>query len=291
MVDGLVPLMMSSKARRSIVGVAAIVSGVLVAPAAHALTITTPYRQFTWTQGTTPTRNPSPLSFETFNSLATANAITGATLTGVKFKVASAIDGTGNASVGGRIRVNNAGSNDPATVTGATYDLKLQFSTGQLVGSQQSTSSVICTPGTAVNCTQSGTSVIVSAPDPDNSVTGVTDIALNGAYTGASNSITGAGLSIFNTGATVTTVNSAINNYFVTFAGVTANPDTSFNYNGTTINPKAFMTGFIGLEYEYTVPTPPTPPTPGASVPGPLPILGASAAFAWTRRLRKRIVA
>jgi MYXO-CTERM domain-containing protein len=33
----------------------------------------------------------------------------------------------------------------------------------------------------------------------------------------------------------------------------------------------------------------PTPP--GATVPGPLPLLGAGAAFGWSRRLRKRIAA
>jgi len=48
----------------------------------------------------------------------------------------------------------------------------------------------------------------------------------------------------------------------------------------------AQIAGSIKVEYRYTYDL-----IPGSSVPGPLPLLGAGAAFGWTRRLRKRISA
>jgi hypothetical protein len=52
---------------------------------------------------------------------------------------------------------------------------------------------------------------------------------------------------------------------------LTSTPDLAALWGSATIN------GQFGLEYVYTY------------VPGPLPILGAGAAFGWTRRLRRRI--
>jgi len=71
----------------------------------------------------------------------------------------------------------------------------------------------------------------------------------------------------------------------------------SATFNGTTLAGLGFTTtGLIGtwtlngtsdsIQVILGAPTP-----PGATVPGPLPLLGAGAAFGWSRRLRKRITA
>jgi MYXO-CTERM domain-containing protein len=69
----------------------------------------------------------------------------------------------------------------------------------------------------------------------------------------------------------------------------------SATFNGTTLAALGFTTtGLIGTwtldgtsESIQVILGAPTPP--GATVPGPLPLLGAGAAFGWSRRLRKRI--
>jgi hypothetical protein len=71
----------------------------------------------------------------------------------------------------------------------------------------------------------------------------------------------------------------------------------SATFNGTTLATLGFTTtGLIGTwtingtsESIQVIIGAPTPP--GATVPGPLPLFGASAAFGWSRRLRKRITA
>jgi hypothetical protein len=69
----------------------------------------------------------------------------------------------------------------------------------------------------------------------------------------------------------------------------------SATFNGTTLLGLGFTTtGLIGTwtldgtsESIQVIIGAPTPP--GATVPGPLPLFGAAAAFGWSRRLRKRI--
>jgi hypothetical protein len=71
--------------------------------------------------------------------------------------------------------------------------------------------------------------------------------------------------------------------------------DGSATFNGTTLAGLGFTTpGLIGTwtingtsESIQVIIGAPTPP--GATVPGPLPLLGAAAAFGWSRRLRMRI--
>jgi hypothetical protein len=71
----------------------------------------------------------------------------------------------------------------------------------------------------------------------------------------------------------------------------------SATFNGTTLAGLGFTTtGLIGTwtlngtsESIQVILGAPTPS--GATVPGPLPLLGAGAAFGWSRRLRKRIAA
>lgn len=69
-------------------------------------------------------------------------------------------------------------------------------------------------------------------------------------------------------------------NYFATGTVTVNNASVAFASSPYGFNPSAapnnpFLTGKLYLQYEY--------------VPGPLPILGAGAAFGWSRRLRKRI--
>jgi hypothetical protein len=69
-----------------------------------------------------------------------------------------------------------------------------------------------------------------------------------------------------------TVPNNVTMDYFTTSWSMVTTPNNLFeNLQGATI------AGQFGLEYVYTY------------VPGPLPILGAGAAFGWTRRLRRRI--
>jgi hypothetical protein len=71
----------------------------------------------------------------------------------------------------------------------------------------------------------------------------------------------------------------------------------SATFNGATLAGQGFTTtGLIGTwtlngtsESIQVIIVAPTPP--GATVPSPLPLLGAGAAFGWSRRLRKRIAA
>ena len=261
-----------------------VLAAAIAAPSAKALTVTTSYNQFTWTQGLTPARDPNPLTFQTFNSLLLPP---GATLNSVKYKLSSvanpspvnSLDSTG-ASVGGKIRANNSDSDTDSFVSGATYDLKLQFSTGQLLKPAATTTSISCAIASPGVCSQTGNGVTVGAGLSSTN----TEFVLNGNYAGLSNPLTGAALTPFLTGSTVSTVNGSINNYVVAFTGQTNNSDTAFNYNSGSISPKAFMTGYIALEYDYSL-----PPGPAGQVPGPLPLLGAASAFAWSRRMRKRI--
>jgi hypothetical protein len=69
-----------------------------------------------------------------------------------------------------------------------------------------------------------------------------------------------------------TVPNNVAVDYFTTAWSVNTTPTTLF----TTLD-LATINGQFGLQYVYTY------------VPGPLPILGAGAAFGWTRRLRRRI--
>jgi hypothetical protein len=90
-------------------------------------------------------------------------------------------------------------------------------------------------------------------------------VAASGAYSGAFTPITTNTVDLQNYFAT----NPVINNYYVAY---------DFGPTGVIAGGATPSTNFMGnmyLEYQY--------------VPGPLPLLGAGAAFGWSRRLRKRI--
>jgi hypothetical protein len=89
-------------------------------------------------------------------------------------------------------------------------------------------------------------------------------VTLSGAYSGSFTAVTTNTLALQNYFATAPVINSYGVAYSVGPTGLGGGAQTTTNFAGN-----------ISLEYQY--------------VPGPLPILGASAAFGWTRRLRKRI--
>lgn len=65
----------------------------------------------------------------------------------------------------------------------------------------------------------------------------------------------------------------------------TVNPTGTGLLGGPSAPPNgAELAGLFKVEYQYDYDL-----VPGTAVPGPLPLLGAGAAFGWTRRLRKRI--
>ncbi|MEA5414011.1 hypothetical protein [Synechococcus sp. BA-132 BA5] len=63
------------------------------------------------------------------------------------------------------------------------------------------------------------------------------------------------------------------NSFFMRFKGITGNPDSD---------------KILATSVELSPDTPP-PPAPGDEVPGPLPLLGAVAAFGYSRKLRRRM--
>jgi hypothetical protein len=69
-------------------------------------------------------------------------------------------------------------------------------------------------------------------------------------------------------------------NYYATWSVAPSDPNLLSGFANATIN------GSVRVLWQYTYDL-----IPGAAVPAPLPLLGAGAAFGWTRRLRKRISA
>jgi len=110
----------------------------------------------------------------------------------------------------------------------------------------------------------------------------------NGTVNAAASSASGIGVSLAGKGGYI-----AIDSAYVSGSPIVS----SATFNGTTLLGLGFTTtGLIGTwtlngtsESIQVIIGAPTPS--GATVPGPLPLLGAGAAFGWSRRLRKRITA
>jgi MYXO-CTERM domain-containing protein len=135
---------------------------------------------------------------------------------------------------------------------------------------------------------RSSSATICTGPDllsPYFTITGPS--SFNGsAVIGPASSVTG-----------LTTLLNGLSNFFSIDSSYTSHTSivSSATFNGTTLAGLGFTTtGLIGTwtldgtsESIQVILGAPTPP--GTTVPGPLPLLGAGAAFGWSRRLRKRI--
>lgn len=78
-----------------------------------------------------------------------------------------------------------------------------------------------------------------------------------------------------------------VDNYFATYVGFSTPSGGSINnlgkFTGTGQYAATTLSGQFYIQYEYTKPV--------ASTPGPLPLLGAGAAFAYSRQIRRKIKA
>jgi hypothetical protein len=128
---------------------------------------------------------------------------------------------------------------------------------------------------TILNIPISGTTQAVTMNlDPVPSFQFVTR-SLSGTYTGASSAV-----AVSPAQADAFANDPVVASYFSVWTSSPTSLLSTFSPDGS---PAASLTGQVRLEYEYT------PTTPGTAVPGPLPVLGAAAAFGWSRRLRRRI--
>ena len=238
----------------------------LVPQQAQALQVTTAYVPFQYRIGSANV--PLQLSFPNFSSF----NIPG-TVKNVLYSLAANSQGTGDAAASGSIRVNNTDSADPATVTGITYTMDLNFNNPVTLAKMvQTDTSLTCVTASA-NCVNNGNGSVTVADGVSQ------NINLSNPFSGVSNSW---GLQDAAQTAYFTSGNVQTTSYTGTFNGITTNPDTAFNFTANSITNTATLSGFIALIYDYDPPA-------ASNVPGPLSILGATAAFGWSRKLRQRI--
>jgi len=258
-------------------------ASVLVPQQAQALVVTSNYVQFKIFQD--PANNvPLILSgFDNFTTAYSNASLSGpANLTGIGFKIVGNSNGTGSATVAGNPKVSNQ-SEDNDTSPFVSYAPKFTFTANgstnaAVTGVQQN---ALPNP---VNCVSSGAQG--NCPGPGGNVipaASTRTLNLQGSYSGVASSFVSAG----NPGAVAdwTTGTIATSTANANFAG-TGN-QLAFDFAtpaGSSVASKPYIEGWIAIQYEYNI-----PPVPGAAVPGPLPLVGAAAAFGWSRRLKKRI--
>jgi hypothetical protein len=187
------------------------------------------------------------------------------------------------ATVGGNPKITNNSTTTAQTPTASqlsySFSLSPTFLGSPLAGGTQTASTLSCTAG---SCTNS----IGVASEVDGEVQGVSKtFTVAGTYTGNSvfASLNPLQVAAFTSGTVAST-------YEALFAGGGTALGWDFNVAPGTVGTGAnqrptvtpFINGSVALEYEYQVPA-------GAIVPGPVPLIGAAAAFGWSRRLKKRI--
>lgn len=249
----------------------------LLAPQrADALTVTTAYVPFKIFQDS-QYNNPASLSFQNFNAVAPGGGA-GLTLTGVRFTVAGTIGGTGSATAAGNPVVTNSSraNTGQANVSYApVFNLLANGSFSQALTGQATNASNPLSCNSYESCPTAGGGTTI----PTRSTR---DMTLVGSYSGSPvsfASLSGGAATAYASG-TVTSPSALAN-----FSGTGVDMSYAFDPTpdpGYVVKP--YLEGFVALEYEYSL-----PPSPSSPVPGPLPILGASAAFGWSRRLRKKI--
>jgi hypothetical protein len=257
---------------------------------AKALQITTPFIPFSNTNLNTQSRSPATLTFPTFNTLYSGPGI----LKSVGYKLAANDSGTGAAATTQKLTFvgNNGDLGSYATVNKISYQLNLRFNNSVVIN----------------GVTASTTSTAASTPAVPNTVPfGNNQIfTLNGTYSGTSvftGNLTPAQVNMFNSGSTVSTTNTS-SGYSVNWGdtsdfSVACYGPSSPSYEADCADPggyywgsvglsnnattRAKLSGYIALVYDYE--------EPPAATPSPLPMIGAGAAFGWSRKMRKRILA
>jgi hypothetical protein len=243
-------------------------ASVLAPQQAHALVATTQYVPFKIFQN--PAFNvPLNLNFQSFSSLIPSSP--NINLTGIGFKIAGAVDGTGTAMVGGNPRVSNLSEENDSQAF-ISYAPKFTFKTtgpvltaGPVTGTTQNANPnpVNCV-GTQ-SCSGMGGNMI-----PSNSNR---TLNLQGTYDGS-----GGFASITNAWSNLPV---SSNDGNANFTGIGSELGFVFDpVIAGTVVAKPFIMGYVAVQYQYSDASP---------VPGPLPLFGAAAAFGWSRRLRKRV--
>jgi hypothetical protein len=257
----------------------AVVSAFAVGSKANALSVTTPFVNFKAVGTPTTTNVPSTLSFANFASVYSGPG----TLKKVRWVVSPA------AIAGGNPRVTNTSTTSAQTplASNMSYALSLTpFILGTpIAGGNQNPSSLNCTAG---NCTNSISQAIDDGEGNLQTTTKTYTLAGTYSNTPGFAGLTPSQAAAF-TGINGGTVSSS---YAAIFQGGGADLGWVFNQapgttgTGANLRPTVtpFIEGLIALQYEYDL-----PPGPGATVPGPLPLVGAAAAFGWSRRLKNRI--
>jgi hypothetical protein len=262
-------------------GSAVAVAACLLAPQqAHALVTTTAFVPFQIFQN--PALNTGfPLNFTNFNDTFGPGASL-QTLNGVRFRIAGASDGTGSATVGGNPIASNV-SFFNNTQTSVSWAPQFTLTSAAGVGPAGSIVSTGATNGpNVINCINSTTVGLCPTPG-GNTVPAASNrvLGLANSYSNTSTFSTIANISAWRSGS----ISSAGSGSTAGFSG--AGVDMSYVFDPSVVPgivAKPYISGFIALEYQYDVPI-----VPGASVPGPLPLVGAAAAFGWSRRLKNRI--
>ena len=255
---------------------AAVVASLLAPQQAHALVTTTQYVPFKIFQNPALNGPSFPLNFQNFNTAFGGDTST-LSLTGIGFKIAGAADGTGSATVAGNPRVTNQ-SEDNVNTAFISYAPKFSFTNGtNMTGpitatTMNANNPVPCGPTQSCPSPGGGTSIPTGSTRTLNlagntyaGTGGFASIAMQNAWRGG-NVMTG-----------TSTGTPAAN-----FSGT--GTDMAYNFDPTlssSVVSKPYIEGWIAVQYEYDV-------IPSA-VPGPLPLMGAAAAFGWSRRLKKRI--
>lgn len=254
----------------------AVVSSFAVGSEAHALSVTTPFKSFKAVGTPTTTNAPDTLTFANFGSLYSGPGV----LKKVRWVISPA------AIVGGNPRVTNTSTTTAQTplANQMSYALSLTptiLGTPIAAGSQIPTS-LNCTAG---NCSNQIAQAIDDGEGNLQTTTKTYTVAGNYSVTPGFAGLTDDQAKAFTTG----TVQSS---YEAVFKGGGTNLLWGFNQapgttgTGANIRPTVtpFIEGLVALEYEYEL------PAIGTGVPGPLPLVGAAAAFGWSRRLKKRII-
>lgn len=243
----------------------AVLSSFAAGTKADALSVTTAPVSFKAIGTPTTSTIPATLNFQNFSSLYSGPG----TLKKVRWVISTP------ANVGGQTRITNQSTTSAITplASNLAYSLKLTPSIlgAALQGGSTNATTLTCLTST-MPCSNS-----LPAGDEDTSFTRTFNIG--GTYQSSSvyASLTSAQVTAFTSGAVTSS-------YDAVFIG--GGSSLAWNFNPTVGNPSTvtaqpFIDGTIALQYEYELPP--------AQTPGPLPLVGAAAAFGWSRRLRNRI--
>jgi len=221
--------------------------------------------------GATTSSSPLSLSFPGFNTSSIPAGRTNIKLTGYQFEIVSATySGSVNLTTALPDTANNTYN---FTLAGQTFFQGLQqLGNGSTYVNTSSTNGIL-TPS-SVTSTAGPCSGTFGCGFFANSV--ISGTVANVTSTFQSVPLSGSGSDLTQVAPYPNPV--ASSSYYTTWT-IVASPNTG---GTTTFNP-AVINGLVKVNYQYTYDS--------AETPAPLPLLGAGAAFGWSRRLRKRISA